>query len=206
MSAAIGAAAATAALAVGVPLAWSLRTARRPPLLRLFLIAGCLTVPGPLLGIGVIRLLNRPPGSPLAFLAPLYDSHFAPWLVQTVRALPLVTLLAWAALSSVSQAVLEAAAVDGAGWWGRLLRIALPQRWLTLVGAWLVGFVIACGELPATVLVMPPGPSGIAVHVFQLLHYGMDDRLAAISLVYVAAMAIATATAAVILRYGVRRR
>jgi len=200
LSTQLGVAAASAAVLIGVPLAWSLRLARRVPLMRLTGLALCLTIPGPLLGIGVIRLLNRPPDSTLAFLAVLYDSYFPPWLVQTIRALPLVTLILWAALASVPQAMLDAAAIDRAGWWGRLLRIALPQRWPAVLAAWLVGLAIASGELAATVLVMPPGRStAITVRIFQLLHYGVDDRVAAISLVMAAAFAALTVAAATVL-------
>jgi iron(III) transport system permease protein len=203
LTAEIGVAAASAAVLVGVPLAWSLRLARRTPLLRLIGLALCFTIPGPLLGIAAIRLLNRPPGSPLEFLAVLYDSNFAPWLVQTIRALPLVTLVAWAALASVPQATLDAAAIDGAGWWRRLVRIAVPQRWTALFVAWLVGVVVAGGELAATVLVMPPGrATAVTVRIFQLLHYGVDDRVAAISLFLAAAVAMVTAVAALVAARG----
>jgi len=183
LSAKWAAAAATGALCIGLPLAWSIRCARRTPIARLLVLAFCFTIPGPVLGIAVIRFLNQPPASPIAFLAPLYDSYFATWLVQTIRALPLVTLALWAALVSIPPAMLDAAALDGAGWWRRLLQIALPQRWPAVAAAWLVGFAIAFGELAATVLVLPPDRStAITVRVFQLLHYGADDRVAAISL------------------------
>jgi iron(III) transport system permease protein len=203
---AVGSAAASAAVLLGLPLAWSLRLARRVPLLRLGGLAVCLTLPGPLLGLNVIRILNRPPDSPLAFLAPLYDTYFSPWFVQTMRALPLVTLILWAALASVSRPVLDAAALDGAGWWGRLLRIALPQRWPAVFAAWLVGLAVACGELAATVLVMPPGrATAITVRIFQLLHYGVDDRVAAVSLVMALGYASVTAVAWFMLTPQIRR-
>ena len=201
LSARISAAAATAALAVALPLAWSMRFGRRKPQLRMFGLALCLTIPGPLLGLAVIHVLNRPPDSPLSPLAMLYDSNFAPWLVQTIRALPLVTLILWPALASVPQAMLDAAATEGARWWDQLLRIALPQRWPAVAAAWLVGFAIAVGELAATVLVLPPQQStAISVRVFQMLHYGVDDRLAAICLVMVVGIATLTGIAATLLK------
>jgi iron(III) transport system permease protein len=202
LSANIGVAAATAALTIAVPLAWSMRRARRAPWIRLALLATCLTVPGPLLGVGVIHLLNRPADSSFAFLGALYDSNFAPWLVQTIRALPLATLILWPALASVPQVMLDTAATEGSGWWGQLLRIALPQRWPAVAAAWLIGLAIAVGELAATVLVMPPeagGATTISVRIFQMLHYGVDDRAAAISLVMVMGIAILTGIAAVLL-------
>ena len=133
LSTRLGAAAATASLVFALPLAWSMRPSltKRPsvglvlrsPWLQLLAVSLCLTIPGPLLGVVVIRILNRPPDSPLSFLAVLYDSNFAPWLVRTVRTMPLATLILWPALASVPQVMLDTAATDGTGWWGRLLRI-----------------------------------------------------------------------------------
>jgi iron(III) transport system permease protein len=208
LSAKIGAAAATAALAIALPLAWSMRTSlsRTPtlrwPWLRLLILSLCLTIPGPLLGVATIRLLNRPPDSPFAALAWLYDSNFAPWLVQTLRALPLATLIMWPALASIPQVMLDTAATDGTGSLGRLFRIALPQRWPAAAAAWLVGFAVAIGELAATILVMPPqrGATALSIQIFQLLHYGVDDRVAAICLVTVSAVAIITGIAAALLK------
>ena len=208
LSAKIGAAAATAALAFALPLAWSMRTSltsapiQRLPWLRLLALSLCLTIPGPLLGVATIHLLNRPPDSPFASLAWLYDSNFAPWLVQTLRALPLATLILWPALASVPQVMLDTAATDGSGWWGRLFRIALPQRWPAAAAAWLVGFAVAIGELAATILVMPPqrGATALSIQIFQLLHYGVDDRVAAICLVTVFAVAAVTGIAAALLK------
>jgi iron(III) transport system permease protein len=161
------------------------------------MLAICLTIPGPLLGVAMIRLLNPPLGSPLAFLAPLYDTYFPPWLVQTVRALPLVTLILWAALASVPHSLIDAAALDGAGWWGSLLRIALPLRWPAAIAAWLVGLAIAWGELSASVLVMPPSRATlITVWIFRELHYGVDDRVSAAALVSAAGVACLSALAA----------
>jgi hypothetical protein len=53
----------------------------------------------------------------------------------------------------------------------------------------------------ATVLVIPPQTStAISVRVFQLLHYGVDDRVAAICLVLVAGIALLTGIAAALLK------
>jgi ABC-type spermidine/putrescine transport system permease subunit II len=147
-------------------------------------------------------VLNQPADSPLAFLGTLYDSLFPPWLVQTVRVLPVVTLMLWPALASVPQSMLDTAATEGSGWWGRLLRIAVPQRWAAVLAASLVGLAVANGEVAATVLVRPPlagGKEWISVRIFQMLHYGMDDRAAAISLVMVFGIAALTGIAAVLL-------
>lgn len=201
LSARIGAAAATAAVAIALPLAWSMHRARPGDWRTLSGLALCLTLPGPVLGIATIRLLNRPADSLGAPLAMLYDSNFAPWAVQTLRALPMVFLIVWPALRSIPPAVLDAAATEGVGRWRQLLRVAVPQRWPAVAAAWLVGLAVAVGELAATVLVIPPQPStAIAVRVFQLLHYGVDDRVAAICLVIVFGIASLTGIAAALAR------
>jgi iron(III) transport system permease protein len=51
-----------------------------------------------------------------------------------------------------------------------------------VAAAALIGFVLAVGEVSATLLVTPPGVTTISVRIFQLIHYGVDDRVAAISL------------------------
>jgi iron(III) transport system permease protein len=52
--------------------------------------------------------------------------------------------------------------------------------------AWLVSLAVAIGELSATLLVYPPGMTTIAVRLFTLLHYGVDDQVAGICLALVA--------------------
>jgi iron(III) transport system permease protein len=215
LSARVGVAAATAAVLFAVPLAWSLRSTaarnattasasppvRTAPWFRLLFLALCLTIPGPLIGVGLVHALNHSADSPFAPLTWLYDSNFAPWLVQTMRALPLATLILWPALASVPQAMLDAAATDGTGALGRLWRIALPQRWPAVAAAWLVSLAIAVGELAATIIVIPPQASTmLSIRVFQLLHYGVDDRVAAICLVMVLVIAAMTGIAAALLK------
>jgi ABC-type spermidine/putrescine transport system permease subunit II len=102
--------------------------------------------------------------------------------VQFVRALPLVTLWLWSQLATISDDLLDAARSEGAGAWTRFWRIALPLRRPALAAALAAALALAVGELSATLLVLPPGATTISVHVFQLLHYGVDDRVSALCL------------------------
>ncbi len=202
----IAAAAATGAVLVGFCLAWSLRRNRRVGWIRLGLIGFCLTIPGPLLGLLVIRLMNQPPDSWLAPLAWLYDKTlFAPWLVQAVRSLPVATLLLWPALASIPQSLLDSAATAGAGPLSRLWFIVLPTRWYALLAAWILAFAVAAGELGATILVIPPGPTTISIRIFSLSHYGIEDRLASICLVIMGIISVMTVVAATLLGW-IRRQ
>ena len=96
---AIGALAASAAVAIGLPLAASARRGGWRAVPAWLTIAICLALPGPLVGLGLIGLLDSPSWPWLAWL---YDhSVLAIGVVQTMRALPLATLVLWYALRTI---------------------------------------------------------------------------------------------------------
>ena len=77
---------------------------------------------------------------------------------------------------------------NGPRYWRQLTSIALPQLAPTLVAAWLVGVIIALGDLAASILTVPPGVTTVAIRIFGLMHYGVEDQLAAICLVQIGVM------------------
>ena len=90
----IGSIAALIATFVGILVAWGLRTRRLPSLPISLLLAIVFSIPGPLLGVWVIRLLNHPQESLLGTLTWCYDhTILAPVIVQVLRSLPLATLV-----------------------------------------------------------------------------------------------------------------
>jgi iron(III) transport system permease protein len=209
----IGVLSATAAVMTAIPLAWAARKiithgaigqplvgARRGFMhnlkfafcnvqfaMVLLIIAVLLAVPGPILGIGIIKLLNQPHVPALLWL---YDhSILAPWLAVYLRSLPIATLIMWHALQTAPQELLESAMVDGAGPIVRLWRIALPMRWPAAAIAWLAALAISLGDLAASVLVVPPGVTTLSIRIFGLLHYGVEDQVAGICLVMIAVFA-----------------
>jgi len=184
----LGTLSASSALIVAIVLAWIARRGGRRALPALLVIALGLAVPGPVLGLGIISLLNRP-GCPTAVW--LYDrSILAPCLALTIRALPPATLLVWHALRTVPQEMLDAAAVDGAGPVMRLVAIALPNRLAALALAWVVGLAVSIADLGAVVLVVPPGVVPLSIEIFQLLHAGVEDHVAGICLAMMALLAL----------------
>jgi iron(III) transport system permease protein len=176
----IGAASATAAIGLGAPLAWSARKGRVGALPALAIIALGLAIPGPIIGLRLIWLLNRETSDLLVWL---YDrTILAPVLAQVVRSLPIATLVCWYAMRSVADDLLDAAAVDGAGAFARFWWVVVPQRAPSLAAAWLAALAVSVGDLSASILVVPPGVTTITVRVFGLLHSGVDDQVAGISL------------------------
>jgi iron(III) transport system permease protein len=184
----VGLAAATASLLFAVALAWLARRGglRAAPA---FLVTACLlAIPGPVFGIALIWLLNRPDQP---WLLALYDHRFfAPVLALALRGLPLSVLVLWHALRTLPEDTLEMAAIQGAGPLRRILAIGLPQRWAALPVAWLVALAVAWGDLGASVLIVPPGTNTLAIRIAGLAHFGVDDQLAGISLWVMALFAI----------------
>jgi len=188
----LGALAATSVVALALPLAWWARRGGWRALPALLTTAFTLALPGPIIGLGWIWFFNRP-DSPL--LNALYDSQrFGPWLALSLRSLPLATIVLWHALRSLPPDPLEAAAAEGAGGWTRLWRVALPQRWPALAAAWLAAFAVSLGDVSGcNILVLPPGVVPLSWRIFDLLHSGVTDQVAALCLAVLLVVAVLVA-------------
>ncbi len=178
---------ATTVVFLGSFLAWALRDPvssgnQFTRQILLILISLLISLPGPLVGLMVIVVLNRPLDSPLAFVGDLYGTWFAPWLAQSLRLLPLAAIALWPAMASVSNSLIESAKADGASFLSRMFRVVFPNRWAALFAAWILTFGLSLGELSATALVVPPGTPPLSVRILSLLHYGVEDQVAAMSL------------------------
>lgn len=182
VSLSLAAVVATSCTLLGAAAGWRLRERRWQGVAAVSL-ALLLATPGPVWGLLTIRCLNQPLDSPVWWLGELYGTWFAPWLAQTVRLTPYAVLIAWPAMKLAPTELLDAARADGAGLATRLLRIAGPLVAPALAAVWLIVFAMSVGELSATVLCVPPGTPPLSVRLLSLLHYGVEDRVAAICLV-----------------------
>jgi iron(III) transport system permease protein len=189
---------AAAAVFVAIPLAWFARRGGWRSLPALATAAVALAVPGPMLGLAIIKLLDQ---KDLPWLAQLYDhSILAPFLALFVRGLPAAIFVLWHALNTVPNELLDLAAVDGAGPMARLYRVALPMRWTAVGLAFLVSLAMTLGDLAASILVVPPGATTLSIHVFGLIHYGVEDQVAGICLALIGLFALVVAAAWAIIK------
>lgn len=147
-----------------------------------------LSTPGPLVGISVITVLNRPEIPGFTYL---YDRTItAPALAQAVRAFPLALFIAWHALARFDRNQQEAAALDGCGAWTILRRIVLPQRWQAVAAGWGLALAVGLGDVSCSLLVIPPGMDTVARRIFGMVHSGVDDQVAAACLLLMGLMSI----------------
>lgn len=146
-------------------------------------------VPAPLLGLLTALVCNQP-GWPL--LHALYDrSIFAPVLVQAVRTWPWAAAVLIPAAKVFPESLLDQARTAGLSPLRLATAVLLPAfRRPLLLAAGLVA-AVSLGELGATIVVAPPGFQLLSLRAFNLLHYGLDDLVAAyyLSLACIAAFA-----------------
>jgi iron(III) transport system permease protein len=179
-SMAVGSIAASAAVALSSILAWTARGSRSVGGITLVLVAVGLATPGPVIGVSVIWLLNRPE---VPWLVYLYDySLAAPVLALAVRCFPVAALVLWHAYRWLPEAWLDALRLEGAGPLRLFVHLGLRVRWRALALAWLLAMVVAVGDLAASILVVPPGVTTLSIRIFGLLHYGVEDQVAGICL------------------------
>jgi multiple sugar transport system permease protein len=86
-------------------------------------------------------------------------------LVHTWRLLPLATVILLAGLTSIPQEVLDAAEVDGAGFWRRLFQIMIPMLLPIMTVAVLFGIVFTFTDITVVYILTQGGP----VHSTQVL-------------------------------------
>lgn len=152
-----------------------------------WLLAGSIVLtwalPGPVIGLALVRLFTHPG---MDWAAWFYDRSIFPAILATVIFYwPVVALLVWATLAHTARDALEHARLEGAGIWQRLGRIAVGQNRKTLLGCFLLMVALSWGELSANQMVLPPGILTVPRTMLGWLHSGVDERTAALALIVV---------------------
>jgi iron(III) transport system permease protein len=170
------------ALAVPVALALSARLVRTGAIAGLWwlLVVLPFAVPSPLVGIGMILFWNAPGA------VPLYGTLAMPVFAAFVRFLPIAALVVAAQRRVVDPLYLDAASVFGRSRAGTFLSVHLPLLLpgISIAAAFVSAFAI--GELGATLMVVPPGHSTLTIRLYNYLHYGSSESVAALGLMMTA--------------------
>ena len=175
--------AATLAALLACALAWASRRSTAWRLVALGTLALTLATPGPVAGMALVLAYRAFPI--------VYDSPAMIVMAETLRTLPYALLILWPFLRSFPQDYLDAAALDGHGPWGQIVRVVFPLSRRPLLAAWAIAFAIGLGELPATNLAAPPGTPPMSVLIWSLLHTGVESHLAGVALIMLLVVAAA---------------
>lgn len=137
-----------------------------------------IAVPAILFGIGNIVLWNHP------LTGAFFRGGGLVVLMFVGRFLAYPFLVSSGAVASLDRELEDAGELAGERPTARLARIVAPSLWPSLVGGWVLVFVLAMRELDATILVS--AANGTAMfRVFNQVHFGRDDFVAALALLIV---------------------
>ena len=136
-------------------------------------------IPATVLGIGMIKVWNRPVtdviyGSSIIIILG-YVAHFIPFTIRVTSS----------ALKQVSPRLEEAAFLITNNWIRIIGKIVLPLMRPGLLAAFFIGFILSIGDLGTTLLIMPPGKTTLPVKIYNLMHYGAEQMVAALCLVLI---------------------
>ncbi len=134
------------------------------------------TVPGTLLGLGLIDLWNR------AGHYSIYGTWGLLLLALVARHTPITALWLSGSVRQVSPSLEEAAIIHGASWQRVIFRILVPCLKKNLSAAAMLIFILSFGELALTILLIPPGASTLSLRIFTTITNSPDHVMAALCL------------------------
>jgi iron(III) transport system permease protein len=130
-------------------------------------------IPGIIMAIGFYAVFAAPPLS-------LYGTATILILAFTARFLPIAYTSANAAMTSLHPEMEEAARILGCGRLATIRRITAPLLARSLLGGWLIVFIVATRELSAAIFLVGPNTRTMAVLLYDLSEAGNFEVLAAL--------------------------
>ena len=141
-------------------------------------------VPATVLGIGLIKLWNRPftqviYGSSLIILI-AYVAHFVPFTIRIILS----------DLKKISVDLEEVAFLTTSRWFYVMKKIVVPLARPGLLASFFIGFVLCFGDLSTTLLTIPPGRETVPIKIYNLMHYGAEHLVSALCVIIVSIILI----------------
>ncbi len=134
-------------------------------------------VPATTMGIGLIGVWNRD------YVDWIYGSMAIMIIAHMARFTPYAAAVIHSGVGQVSIRLEEAALLSGAGFGSVLLNIVAKLTRRHLVVAAFFVFILAFGELGTTLLISPPGVETVPIKIYNMMHYGAEQMVAALSII-----------------------
>ena len=137
-------------------------------------------IPATTLGIGLIKVWNRPIldfvyGCPLIIILG-YIAHSIPFTIRATSA----------GIKQISPNLEEVGFLSTGSWTRVARKIVIPLSMPSLMVGFFIAFILSLGELGTTLLIIPPGKETITIKIYNLMHYGADQLVAASCLILIA--------------------
>ncbi len=183
-SATIAATASTCIMLLALPISWLARRSLGWQIIFVLSLALSCAIPGPLMGTAITKCITSLDGS---FIAWIYNRTIcAPTLASGWFCWPLAPLVVWFLFRSIANDALENIQLDGAGAMTQFFQFGVLANLPAVFGCWLISFAFCFGELSASQMVLPPGMDTVPRLMLGLLHAGVDEMTAALTIVTVA--------------------
>lgn len=141
-------------------------------------------IPGPLFGSWLSTLFSSLTHPTAVWL---YDRTIcAPVIAAFFFCWPLSGLIVWFVFRKTAIDCLENSRLEGASGFQQLFGIVMAGNKKVLFGCWLISFAMCFGELSTSQMVLPPGMDTVPRTTLGLLHAGVDEMTAALTIVTVA--------------------
>ena len=138
------------------------------------------TLPGTVVGIGLISLWNTPMsnfiyGTPAIIIL----GYLAQYAVLPTR-------MTSAMLDRIPRSLEQAAQLCGASWFMTLRDIEVPLAQRGLITVWIISYVFCLRDLGVTTVVYPPGSDTLPVRILTLMANGTPSLIAALCVILIA--------------------
>ena len=175
LTALLGAAAATGMVLLALPLMLFAQRLKRAWWLD-GLIFLPLAVPPLILGVGLIRVWNRP------LLDAIYLGPGVLLIAMIGRYLAFAALPIGGSIERLDRSMLEAARLAGAGRFAQTVRITLPLIAGTVVAAWCISYCFTLRDLD-TLIMLRAGQRTLPFHLYSNVVFARQEEVAALALI-----------------------
>lgn len=137
------------------------------------------TLPGTVIGVGLISLWNRPMTN-LIYATP---AIIVLGLLGQYAVLPI--RMTTAILQRIPSTMEQAAQLCGAGWFMTLRDVVVPLAKRGLIATWAIAYVFCLRDLGITMVVYPPGSDTLPVRILTLMANGAPSLIAALCVILI---------------------
>jgi len=144
-----------------------------------FMIFIPLAIPAITMGIGLIKIWNRP------FIDTVYGSPLIIVIGYIARFISFVIIAVISGFRQINPRLEEVAFIVTGRWLRIMRRVIVPLLRPCLMAGFFIMFILSFRELGTTLLVIPPGRETIPIKIYNLMHYGAEHLVSALCLMLI---------------------
>jgi len=145
-----------------------------------------IAIPSTVFGIGLIYVWNTP------MTEKIYTSSAIVIIGYVARFLPFTAMVCLSSLRQMDTTLEELGTLYSGSHMKLFIHILIPLNRIGILTGFFVGFILSLGDLGTSILVMPPGRSTIPVKIYNLMHYGAENMVAALCLILLSIVGISS--------------